>query len=90
MESKKIILSRHALDRLPERGVTKEEVEAAVTSGERIAAKGGRIAYRKNFPFEARWKNRYYDIKQVLPIVIEESDRLVVVTVYAFYFGGQE
>jgi hypothetical protein len=85
---KKIIFSQHALERLPERGVTREEVEATINTGERINAKSGRTAYRKSFPFAAEWKNRYYDIKQVMPIVVEEGDSTVVVTVYAFYFGG--
>jgi hypothetical protein len=28
--------------------------------------------------------------KQVMPIVREEADRIVVVTVYVFYFGGKK
>ncbi|MDP2916377.1 MAG: DUF4258 domain-containing protein [Dehalococcoidia bacterium] len=88
MVAKRIVLSKHALEQMPARGATREEVETAIASGERIMAKSGRVAYRKNFSFEARWKNRYYEIKQVMPIVIEEGDKLVVVTVYAFYFGG--
>ena len=30
-----------------------------------------------------------YSTKQVKPIVTEESDRLVIVTVYVYYFGEQ-
>ena len=30
-----------------------------------------------------------YETKQVMPIVVEEPHRLVVVTVYVFYFGGK-
>ncbi len=88
MEEKPIVFSVHTLERLPERGITREEVEATIRTGEKLPAKSGRISYRKNFPFEGKWKNRYYDIKQVMPIVVEEGDRLVVVTAYAFYFGG--
>jgi hypothetical protein len=90
MDAKQVVLSQHALERLPERGVTREEVESAIASGERIKAKRGRTAYRKNFPFKDKWKNRYYEIKQVIPVVIEKGDKMVVVTVYAFYFGGTE
>jgi len=32
------------------------------------------------------WGGRRYAIKQVLAIVAEEPERLVVVTVYTFYF----
>jgi hypothetical protein len=85
---KPIRFSQHALSQLPDRGATESEVFAAITSGERLPARHGRIAFRKNFPFEQVWKGRYYEIKQVMPIVIEEADELVVVTVYVFYFGG--
>ena len=83
-----IVFSRHALARLSERGITKEEVESAINSGERVTAKRRMIAYRKNFRFASKWKNRYYETKQVMPIVIEKEEKLIVVTVYAFYFGG--
>ena len=72
------------------RGATPQEVEAAIRSGERVPAKAGRQAYRKNFPFESEWKGRYYETRQVMPIVVEEAERIVVVTVYVFYFGGVE
>jgi hypothetical protein len=88
MEIKPIEISQHALERLPQRGITQKEVEIAIRQGERIPAESGRFAFRKNFPFESKWKNRYYEIKQVMPIVVEEGDKLVVVTVYAFYIGG--
>jgi hypothetical protein len=85
---KKISFSEHALSRLPQRGVTRREVEITINTGERLSAKRGRIAFRKNFSFASKWKNRYHEIKQVTAIVIEEGDTLVVVTIYAFYFGG--
>jgi hypothetical protein len=85
---KPIVLSQHAVDQMPSRGTTPTEVEEAIRGGEAVAAKGGRMAYRKNFPFRRQWKGRYYETKQVLPIVVEEPDSLVVITVYVFYFGG--
>lgn len=63
-------------------------LSAAINSGERISAKRGRLAFRKNLPFENSWKGRYYETKQVMPIVNEENDALVVITVYVFYFGS--
>ncbi|MFQ5988187.1 MAG: DUF4258 domain-containing protein [Dehalococcoidia bacterium] len=86
--SKFVVFSQHALDQMPERGVTREEVELAITSGERALAKKGRMAFRKNLPFQAWWKGRYYEGKQILAIVTEEPNRWVVITVYVFYFGG--
>jgi len=87
---KPIILAKHALEQMPDRGATAEEVEATIRTGEPAAAKGRRLAFRKNFPFYKKWKGRYYNVKQVIPIVIEESDKIIVVTVYVFYFGGTE
>jgi len=50
---------RHALDHMPLRGTTRDEVEETVGSGERLAAKRGRHAYRRNFPYHSEWKGRY-------------------------------
>ncbi len=85
---KKIIFSNHSLDQIDDRGATKDEVKRAIWEGERISAKEGRLAFRKNFLFASVWKGKYYRIKQVMPIVVEE-EKFVVVTVYVFYFGGE-
>lgn len=85
---KAIIFSRHALEQMPDRGAGKEEVEAAIRSGECVLAKGKRFAFRKNFPFDKQWKGIHYEVKQVMPIVVEEDKEIVVITVYVFYFGA--
>jgi hypothetical protein len=85
---KAIVFSQHALGNLEDRGATQNEVEEAIRFGEQIPAKQGRIAFRKNFPFHAIWKGKLYETKQVMPIVVEEQDAWVVVTVYAFFIGG--
>jgi len=86
---KRIEFSRHALDQLADRGARRTEVEETIRIGEPIPAKKGRRAYRKNFSYNSVWKGRHYETKQVMPIVIEEENRLVIVTVYVFYFGGK-
>ena len=83
---KSVHFSRHALQQMVERGATEDEVLEAIRSGEQVPAKSGRLGYRKNFQYERLWGGRYYPIKQVLAIVARESDALVVVTVYTFYF----
>ncbi|MBI2829795.1 MAG: DUF4258 domain-containing protein [Chloroflexi bacterium] len=85
---KSVDFSPHALERMPSRGTNQQEVEAVIRTGEMIPAKQGRIAFRKNLPFESKWKNRYYETKQVVAVVKEETERFVVVTVFVFYFGG--
>lgn len=87
---KRIVFSQHALDQMADRGAGREEVELAIHDGELMPARGRRLSYRKNFPFNQQWKGKPYSVKQVMPVVVEESDKIVVVTVYVFYFGGTE
>ena len=85
---KPVVFSAHALEQMADRGAQRTEVEIAISAGEEIPAKQGRRAFRKNFSFNATWKGHYYEVKQVMPIVAEEPDTSVVITVYVFYFGG--
>ena len=82
----KIVYSEHAREQMVERGANQQEVEEAIQKGERVAAKKGRIAFRHNFQYNAKWGNKSFAMKQVMPIVVEENDTYVVVTVYTFYF----
>lgn len=54
--------------------------------GVREAAEHGRWMYRHNIPYNTYWEGKFYAIKQVAPVVAEEPDEIVVVTVYTFYF----
>lgn len=83
---KPIIFSDHALFQMLERGASKKEVTEAIRNGERITAKHQREAYRKNFQFDSKWANKFYHIKQVMPIVKDEERGIAVITVYTFYF----
>ena len=86
---KTIVFSQHALDQLIDRGASKEEVRRAVREGEQVPAKRGRKSFRKNFHFDSEWKGKHYEVKQVMPVVSEETETWIVVTVYVFYFGGE-
>lgn len=85
---KPIKFSQHALGNMADRGVSREEVEQTIRTGESFPAKKGRLSFRKNFSYNATWKGKFYQIKQVMPIVAKESDRFVVVTVYVYFIGG--
>jgi len=37
------------------------------------------------FPFNAEHFGRYYRAKEVVPIFVEEKDRIVIITVYTFF-----
>lgn len=88
---KPVIFSAHARKRTIERGAREADVIEAIRTGEREAAQRGLALYRMNFEFKREWDGRYYGVQQVAAIVAEEADRLVVVTVYTFYFqeGGK-
>ena len=83
---KPIILSKHARDRMAGRGAEEHEVRSAFKNGARKVTRDGKIWCRQNFTFKSTWQGRYYAVKQVAPIIVEEPDKIVVVTVYAFYF----
>lgn len=81
-----IVFSDHALFQMQERGASRQEVTETIRDGEKIPAKQKREAYRKNFQFNNKWGNKFYRIKQVMPVVKEEEHSIVVITVYTFYF----
>ena len=83
---KKIEFSKHALLRMEVRGATKEEGELAIRMGEIVSVKQNQIGFRKKLWFPQLLERKIYKIKQVIPIVAEEIDKSIVVTVYTFYF----
>ncbi|WP_297211593.1 MULTISPECIES: DUF4258 domain-containing protein [Thermodesulfovibrio] len=83
---KPIRLSKHAKEQLQFRGTTEEEIIEAIRSSPWQNAELGRLECRKNFLFESEWNKRYYKIKQVRPIFVEEETEIVVVTVYTYFF----
>lgn len=83
---KTIKFSKHSLEQMKERGATPGEAEEAIRSSEGLPAKKNRRAFRMNFEYNKKWGGEFYRTKQVLPIVVEEPDALIVVTVYVFYF----
>lgn len=83
---KPIIFTTHALERMRERGAREDDVKEAIRIGMKEPAQRGLVIYRMNLEFKREWDGRYYGVQQVAPVVAEEEDRHVVVTVYTFYF----
>ena len=83
---KPIRLTRHAQEQCVERGATQNEVIETIRTGSRETAKHGRELCRENFQFNGDWNGRRYAIKQVAPVIKEEANEIVVITVYTFYF----
>lgn len=84
--SKPIELSSHAREKMLDRGASESEVQAAIRTGNPEPARKGRLMFRKNFAFNSQWRGKHYAVKQVVPVVAEEVGKLVVVTVYVYYF----
>ena len=84
--SKSIVFSPHALQKTVDRGTTQTEIKATIHEGNPEPARKGRVMFRKNFAFNSQWRGKHFAVKQVAPVVAEEADRLVVVTVFVYYF----
>lgn len=87
---KPIVFTLHAQERIRERGATEEQVRQAIRDGQREPAQRGLFLYRLNLEFKREWDGRHYGVQQVAPVVDEEPDRFVVITVYTFYFQEGE
>lgn len=85
-----IIFTAHARLRMHERGAREEDVREAIRIGQKEPGQRGLVLYRLNLEFKRKWDGRYYGIQQIAPVVAEEKNRLVVITVYTFYFQEGE
>jgi len=84
--SKPVVFSRHARERCARRGAAETDAIAAIRDGKREPAQRGLWLYRLNLEYQREWDGVWYAVQQVAAVVAEESDRLVVVTVYTYYF----
>lgn len=83
--AKPIRLSRHALDRLADRGVTEDEVLRTIRGRRWRPADGGRMEARSRLMGSYLWQGRPYHCEHVRPIFDVRGDAIVVVTVYCYY-----
>jgi len=83
---KPIRLSGHARENMRYRGATESEIVDVIRTVLWQPANRGRLECRKDFVYEREWNRKYYATKQVRPIFVDETDEIVVVTVYVYYF----
>jgi hypothetical protein len=83
---KSVRLTKHAFEQCALRGTNQAEIAQAIERGTREPAKHGRLLCKFNFPYNGLWQGKPYAIKQVAPVIKEEADDIVVITVYTFYF----
>jgi hypothetical protein len=85
-KDKPIRFSRHARERLRDRGAKEEEVVETIRTTPWIPVGSQRFECRKDFPYGVDWNGQFYATKQVRPIFVEEPSEIVVVTVYVYFF----
>ena len=83
--TKPIYFTLHARRQMQARNTTTEEVEAVIRTAPWKLGERGRYSASKVFPFRRQHFGRFYTAKEVVPIFVEESDRIVVITVYTFF-----
>ncbi|HEY6764422.1 MAG TPA: hypothetical protein VI386_06595 [Candidatus Sulfotelmatobacter sp.] len=78
--------SGHAIQQMQFRGTNDAEVVAAIRTTPWHPVENGRMECRKDYAFNSIWNRKQYATKQVRPIFVEESNQIVVVTAYVYYF----
>ena len=68
------------------RGFTVAEVQEAIRTCAWGTAELGRLDCRKNFAYGRQWNGKVYATKQVRPVFVEQAGKIVVITVYTYYF----
>jgi len=80
-------LHPHAVQRLAERGATRDEVVYAVKHGTSSAAKFGRTKFVHTFVYNRKWLGTVYRSKQVEAFAVDDGkgDWLVITVVVKFF-----
>ena len=74
------------MDYAASRGFTVAEVEDAIRTSAWGAAELWRLDCRKDFAYGREWNGKVYATKQVRPVFVDETEEIVVITVYTYYF----
>jgi len=83
---KPIRLTKHAQSYFEKRGFSEDEVIKAIQESEWMTGDSGKLECRLNLDYKSDWNKKYYDIKQIRPIFVEEDEEIVVITVYTYFF----
>ena len=83
--TKPIVFSEHVQAYAENRGVTLDEIVAAIRTEKWHLQTSGRFECRKNFAHATRWDGVRCDTKQVRAVFFDEPTAIVVVTVYGYF-----
>lgn len=70
---------------MQDRGAAEDEVRLTLRQGREVSARYPRLAREAVFRDGYNWRGKFYSHKLVRVIYVYEEERIVVVTVYAFY-----
>ena len=82
---KPIRLSRHAQEQCKERGALEAELVTAIANSVWLPARDNKFECKYSFQYDAHWGGKYYAIKEVRPIFVNEPSEIVVITVFTYY-----
>ena len=71
---KEIRLTKHAIGYCDSRGFSEDEVKDTISTIEWETNEMGKLECRKNFDYNQLWNKKFYKIKQVRPIFVEDDD----------------
>lgn len=83
---KPIAFSKHALDRMLERGATQEEVSLTIENSKIETAKDGRKSAMKSFATPQTWAGKNYDGK-TLEVIFDDGENVITVITVIVYWG---
>jgi len=81
------MFSSHAKDSMRKRGADEGDIIKTIQQSQWQEAKEGRFEAKLDFPYNKDWNKKHYSTKQVNPVFVIEQGRVVVITVYVFYFN---
>lgn len=76
----------HALERMTDRGATKDEVEMTLKAGRRSSAEYGRTKFERIFPYDGEWQGKPRKSKKVTVFAEPDGTGWLVITVITRYF----
>lgn len=81
-----ITLHPHCIERMFERGTTREEIIQTVEEGEQFQAKYNRIGFRHHFEYNKEWNGKSYKTKLLEIIALPAKNELIIVAVIIKYY----
>lgn len=81
-----IELTKHALKRIGERGITLDEVRKTILNTKCRDEEYKRFSVVKVFEYNQLWEGVFYRQKEVKVIFTFENDKIVVITAISRYF----